>query len=466
MPQTDTVKKFRTNIATQMEWSLRTNRSINELVVDIQKQRGNKKLQNLWRSHNVHSLSTPRVLREVSEALSSLETETGLTCPDIVDTMRYRHNNTPLAVIFNQIADESEQKVYAWGPLKKQEVKSAIQWFLGKCKTISIPRDVNTLSATSIHDFFISSRVAPLQTLGALEDFDLTDWQSDVSVLKHVLQKLPIVNTGFQAWPWIPSSCPYNPVTKRYYDNFYNFIILNAIASANRYTSNLWATRKQWANRGYHVNAEEYASPVFHFFALTDQKDLRVDHDGGRNSNILLEKVSPVFSAEQVRDTQGSPFQLPQLVKTKPDVDVYIRKHKVKIEHHNSRKAYYDHRTDTIRMPDMIWFRNQREPDQATLDYYGTLLHEMIHWTGHESRLARGPTSDRMSEELVAELGSGFLCARLGLADAERLASSEQTILVEYLNSWLFRGSYDLLLDAARRANQASNYILYKGFSE
>ena len=55
--------------------------------------------------------------------------------------------------------------------------------------------------------------------------------------------------------------------------------------------------------------------------------------------------------------------------------------------------------------------------------YYATLLHELTHWTGHKSRCDREIGQGRASyafEELVAELGSAFLCAELGLSPAVR----------------------------------------------
>ena len=51
-----------------------------------------------------------------------------------------------------------------------------------------------------------------------------------------------------------------------------------------------------------------------------------------------------------------------------------------------------------------------------TPHYYSTLFHELVHSTGHESRLHR-TFGDRFGdelyskEELVAEMGAAFLCA-------------------------------------------------------
>lgn len=50
--------------------------------------------------------------------------------------------------------------------------------------------------------------------------------------------------------------------------------------------------------------------------------------------------------------------------------------------------------------------------------YYATLGHECVHWTGHETRLARDFSRSAQAyarEELVAELGAAFLCADLEL---------------------------------------------------
>jgi antirestriction protein ArdC len=52
--------------------------------------------------------------------------------------------------------------------------------------------------------------------------------------------------------------------------------------------------------------------------------------------------------------------------------------------------------------------------------YAATLLHELSHWTGHETRLAcnlrnRFGSQEYAAEELVAELSSAFLCAEWGI---------------------------------------------------
>ena len=74
-------------------------------------------------------------------------------------------------------------------------------------------------------------------------------------------------------------------------------------------------------------------------------------------------------------------------------------------------------------------------PERETFDseaaYYATLLHEMTHSTGHESRLARPGVPNPIrygsheysQEELVAEMGAAFLLAEARIAWPPPVAS-------------------------------------------
>jgi antirestriction protein ArdC len=69
--------------------------------------------------------------------------------------------------------------------------------------------------------------------------------------------------------------------------------------------------------------------------------------------------------------------------------------------------------------------------------YAATLAHELCHWTKHDKRLARDFGRLRHGdegyarEELVAELGSAFLCADLGITPEVRPDHAA------YIASWL-----------------------------
>lgn len=112
----------------------------------------------------------------------------------------------------------------------------------------------------------------------------------------------------------------------------------------------------------------------------------------------------------------------------------------------------YSPMADSVSMPDISSFESRE-------GYYATLFHEMIHWTGHSSRLNRIKSSKFGSEEyafeeLVAELGASFLCAHFGIGSVTRAGA--------YLRGWskACRQHADLLPKAASLAQKAVDFIL------
>ena len=86
---------------------------------------------------------------------------------------------------------------------------------------------------------------------------------------------------------------------------------------------------------------------------------------------------------------------------------------------HGGTRAYYAEGPDYVQMPPFETFRDAES-------YAATLAHELTHWTKHDKRLARDLGRVRYGdegyarEELVAELGSAFLSADLGITPEVR----------------------------------------------
>lgn len=93
--------------------------------------------------------------------------------------------------------------------------------------------------------------------------------------------------------------------------------------------------------------------------------------------------------------------------------------------------------------------------------YYSTALHELTHWTGHATRCAREMAGHRFGseayafEELVAELGSAFLCAELGITLEVRDDHAS------YLASWLnvLKQDKRAIFAACSQAQHALDYL-------
>lgn len=122
----------------------------------------------------------------------------------------------------------------------------------------------------------------------------------------------------------------------------------------------------------------------------------------------------------------------------------------------NSGGAWYKPFEDHINVP-------PKEDFEDIHEYYSTLFHEMIHSTGHESRLNREGivkhnrfgSKDYSKEELVAELGASMLCGITGISN-ETIDNS-----ASYINSWLQKLKDDktLIVKAGQQAQKASDYI-------
>lgn len=121
---------------------------------------------------------------------------------------------------------------------------------------------------------------------------------------------------------------------------------------------------------------------------------------------------------------------------------------------HGGNSAYYCPDPDLIRLP-------QREQFKTLAAYYATAIHELVHWTGHKSRLARefgkrfGDDAYAF-EELVAELGNAFVMAELGLTDYTLQGHAS------YLAHWLrvLKNDKNAIFTAAKHASAAHALIL------
>jgi len=123
---------------------------------------------------------------------------------------------------------------------------------------------------------------------------------------------------------------------------------------------------------------------------------------------------------------------------------------------HGGDRAFYSPIADRIQLPN-------RDDFVTAAAYYGTALHEIVHATGHSSRLDRKLDSrlapfgspDYSKEELIAELGASMLCGSAGI-DPDFPQSAA------YIDSWRrkLRGDKKLILTAAAKAQRAMDYVL------
>lgn len=219
------------------------------------------------------------------------------------------------------------------------------------------------------------------------------------------------------------------------------------------YTSNVWGTYKQWKACGAQVRKGERASNVVFF------KDFERKAQNEETKRSFIATTSWVFNADQVSDW-NTPASSPLADKTRvlERTETFIAATGAIIKEMGNCACYKPFQ-DTIYMPMRKLFFGSFT-SSATESFYSTLLHELTHWTGHQSRLKRdlknrfGDSAYAM-EELVAELGAAFLCADLGVSLEPRPDHAA------YLSSWLkvLKQDKRAIFTASSKANEAVDYL-------
>lgn len=222
------------------------------------------------------------------------------------------------------------------------------------------------------------------------------------------------------------------------------------------YSSNLWGTYNQWKACGAQVRKGEHAAPVV-FFKGFEQPENQTEETKPNFSFIAT--TSWVFNADQVHGWNASnPTPTTDKIRVFEEAESFIAATKANIKEVGTC-ACYKRFQDTIYMPSWQLFRGSHT-SSATESYYSILLHELTHWTGHQSRVNRelnnrfGESGYAM-EELVAELGAAFLCADLNISLEPRADHAA------YIAIWLrvLKNDKRAIFTAASKANEAVDYL-------
>lgn len=195
-----------------------------------------------------------------------------------------------------------------------------------------------------------------------------------------------------------------------------NALYLWAIADAEGYQSRHWMTYKQASELGGQVRRGEHGSISVYYSTFTKDGD-RTTETSDRKTIRFLRAYS-VFNADQIDDLPDR-YRASQMLTTpvtpstrQAAIDAFFAAIPSTVREYGDH-AYYDRISDRIQLPPRTSFVS---PDL----FASTKAHEHVHWTGHPDRLARTfgkrfGDDDYAREELCAEIGSGLICADLGL---------------------------------------------------
>ena len=236
-----------------------------------------------------------------------------------------------------------------------------------------------------------------------------------------------------------------------------NVILLWSEAAARGFSSATWMTFKQAIELGGHVRKGETGSTIV--YANTFNKTETNGAGPEVEQAIPFLKAYTVFCVDQIDG-------LPECYHAKPTVmidpidrisyaDTFFAATGAVIRHGGSQ-AFYMPSKDVIQMPPFETFEDAES-------YAATLAHELIHWTSAPDRLDRDLSrygkdrSERAREELIAELGSVFLCADLGIAPELEPRPDHASYLVSWLK--VLAGDKRFIFSAAAHAQRAVAFL-------
>lgn len=324
-----------------------------------------------------------------------------------------------------------------------------------------------------------------------------------LDVYEHVTNVITeALEKGVTPWhkPWtnrpgVEPQAQHNAVTGRPYRGV-NVFLLNVAAASFGYEDPRWLTFNQaaarakavWLKANDHKDNEE--GETAYVAAVKDgyrggvrkgetstlvtlwrpfSKEIEDEKTGEKKKgDFLLLKYFKVFNVEQCDNLdlksivpEPDPDEEPEpefdsiaaaetLICSMPKAPRFLKE--------GGNRAYYSPMSDHIGMPEATSF----ESPEA---YYATKFHEMVHSTGHESRLGRIKdwasfgSEPYAQEELVAEMGSAMLCGMVGI-DAQLDQSAA------YIANWskaiksATANDKRWLVVAASRAQRAADHIL------
>lgn len=309
---------------------------------------------------------------------------------------------------------------------------------------------MNMHTQTSAPNAAPATSVSPLEQSGFTKT-KFSKVKTDIyqTVTDSIIEAL---EAGVKPWacPWkkngAVSGLPSNFTTNDAYSGI-NIMLLWCSAAKQGFTDSRWMTYKQAQAVGAQVRKGEHGTMAIFY------KTLEKEADDGQIEKIPMLKSFTVFNVQQIDGLKFEDVEdaIPAGVfDPLPEVEALFTRTGAKITE-RGQNAFFRPATDEIWLPERHLFAD-------AANFYATGLHELVHWSGAKGRLDRDMKGRFGSEgyafeELIAELGSAFLMADLGISGEVQHES--------YIASWLkaLRGDKRFIFQAASAATKAHRFL-------
>lgn len=230
------------------------------------------------------------------------------------------------------------------------------------------------------------------------------------------------------------------------------------VAESAGYSARTWMTYKQAQTLGGQVRQSEKSQ--FAIFYKTYTKEVASPVTGAVTDEVrAMLRSYAVFNVDQIEGLPdhyyGAPPPVTDPVTRIAHADAFFDATGARVVY-GGAKAFYAPSSDHIHLPVFESFRDAES-------FVAVRAHETIHWTAPAHRVNRDLSryhkdrSERSREELIAELGSVFLCADLGIVPELEPRPDHAS----YLASWLevLSNEKRFIFSAAAHAQRAASYL-------
>ena len=262
---------------------------------------------------------------------------------------------------------------------------------------------------------------------------------------------------------WV-SSLNVNGISDKEYKGI-NQLLLSYVTYKEQYSDNRWFTYYQIKQKGYKLKDAKGKGIPVEFYSVYDIKNKKkidfADYERLVNERPetkvnyrLICNTSYVFNASLIEGVpEQDKYPYDKSIPANNFIKKIISKLGVKYSERGN-EAFYSPTTDEIVLPESKKFYDE-------YSYYATQLHEISHSTGSKDRLNRNiDFKDKKSyarEELVAEISSSFLMAKLGIVPESEDYNNHKS----YIQSWIsiLEDKPNELFKAINESNKVYDYI-------
>ena len=281
----------------------------------------------------------------------------------------------------------------------------------------------------------------------------------DVEAIVEQVNKKILADLEKKDTNWIKSwTCKkYQSLDGHFYSGF-NTLWL----SLQPFKRDIYGTYLQWKSKGCQVKKGSQSIKLLLYRPYEKEVE---KNDGSKETKFIrLLRTFNVFNIEQVKGDISKWDNVEKRdinsVKNIKHAEEFIDNTRAQVSYvMDSPRACYNSQSDKITMPVKSQFIDTKNSD-STQNFYGVIFHELTHWTGHDKRCNRllgnvFGSPKYAFEELIAELGSAYVCNSLDISVSPRADHAQ------YISSWMraIKDNKQALLKASGLANKALMFL-------